>query len=193
MRRQPIGTDLADEELVRRVRAGDGWAREALFRKHVDVMFRTSLRLLGQRADAEDVVQDSFCEAFRDIAGLREPGALRVWLLRIAVHRCHKLFRRRKLLRVLGLARGPEETLTELALPESGSETRLELLCVDRALGRVSASARMAWLLRYVEGHSLLEVAELVGCSLATVKRRITEAARAVEAELGVQAAEEAP
>ncbi len=193
MRRQPIGTDLADEELVRRVRSGDAWAREALYRKHVDVVFRTSLRLMGQRADAEDVVQDSFVEAFRDIAALREPAALRVWLLRIAVHRCHKLFRRRKLRRLLGLERGPEESLSELAWPESSAETRFELLCVDRALARVGTASRTAWLLRYVEGHSLVEVAELTGYSLATVKRRITEAARAVEAELGAGSAEDKP
>lgn len=170
---------------MRRVRAGDGWAREALYRKHVDVMFRTALRLVGQRADAEDIVQDSVCEAFRDLAALREPGALRGWLLRIVVHRAHKLFRRRKLLRVLGLTRDTEEPLVELALPSVSLETRLELVCVDRALGRVGTSCRSAWLLRYVEGHSLSEVADLTGCSLATVKRRITEAARAVEAELG--------
>ncbi len=178
---------------MRRVLSDDAWAKEAFYRKHVDLVFRTSLRLVGTRSDAEDVVQDSFAEAFRDMKKLREPAAARGWLLRIAVHRAHKLFRRRKLLRILGLDRNEDASLAQLALPGAGPETRFELMCVDRALSQVGAAARSAWLLRYVEGHGLQEVAELTGCSLATVKRRITAAARAVESELGVSSPEAEP
>jgi RNA polymerase sigma-70 factor (ECF subfamily) len=85
----------------------------------------------------------------------------------------------------LGLDRSEEASLASFACPGAGPEMRFELVCVDRALGQVGAAARSAWLLRYVEGHGLQEVAELTGCSLATVKRRISAAARAVERELG--------
>ncbi len=193
LRRRPIGIDLPDEELVRRVLTDDAWAKEAFYRKHVELVFRTSLRLVGSRSDAEDVVQDSFAEAFRDLKKLREPAAARAWLLRIAVHRAHKLFRRRKLLRILGLDRNEDASLAAFASPGASPETRFELLCVDRALAQVGAAARSAWLLRYVEGHGLQEVAELTGCSLATVKRRISAAARAVERELGETVPGEVP
>ncbi len=189
-RRRPIGIDVTDEALVRRMRNDDTWAQEAFYRKHVDVVFRTALRLVGNRTDAEDVVQDTFVEAFADLASLREPGAARGWVLRIAVFRAHRLFRRRKLLRLLGLDRSDEPSLATLASSAASQETRAELGAVDRALGRVSALARTAWVLRYVEGHALLEVGELTGVSLATVKRRIAEAALSVQRELGQELAE---
>src|SRR5512138_2802577 len=87
-----------DEELVRRLGQGDAWAEEALYRRHFAAVFRTALRLLENRADAEDVVQDVFVAAFADSRKLRAPAAFGQWILGITVHRAHRYFRRRKLL-----------------------------------------------------------------------------------------------
>ena len=158
----PLLDPIDDPELIERLARGDAWAKEALYRKYVHTIFGLALRLLGQRADAEDVVQDTFAEALRD------------------VHQVHRRFRRRRLLRVLGLERSEEPALDGFASPAVSAEQRLELRLLAQVLASLPARERMAWSLRFVEGCSLDEVARYCDCSLATAKRRIASAQRVV-------------
>jgi RNA polymerase sigma-70 factor, ECF subfamily len=175
----------SDEELVERLARGDRWAQEALYRRYVRVVWGTAIRLLGSSAEAEDLVQDTFAEALRDLARLRKIDALRPWLLGIAVHQAQRRFRRRALLRRLGLEQSADDaTLASLVDPGAPPETHSELAQVDRALRRLSSDERFAWILRYVEGSSLEEVAALCRCSLATAKRRLARANGCVVAHL---------
>lgn len=177
--------ELDDAALVAEARAGKGWAEEMLYRRHVQAVTKTVATLLGRMQDAEDVVQDTFVEALCDLAALRKPEAFRGWLLRIAVRKCHRRFRKRKLLRVLGLDRGADDaTLAQLAAPGLPAEEHSELLRIDAALAEASERERSAWVLRHVHGHELTEVAELCGVSLATVKRAIGRAQSYVDAHL---------
>lgn len=177
---------LSDQDLVVRILAGDRWAKEALFRRYVRPVWSTALRLAGNSADADDIVQDTFVEALRDVAGLRDVHALRPWLLRIAVRQAQRRFRRRSLLRRLGIGLVVDEaSLAALRDPALSPEQCAELARVDRALARVSAAERCAWILRHVEGHTLEEVAELAECSLATAKRRLSRVNALVSRELG--------
>jgi RNA polymerase sigma-70 factor, ECF subfamily len=173
----PVVATPGDEELVRRFAAGDAWAREALYRKHFGPVWNTALRLLANRADAEDVVQDTFITAFDDMHALRDANALGAWLLRITVHQAHRRFRHRRMLRLLGLNRSCDDaTLERLAHEGADPETCAELARVDCMLRDLPARQRVAWLLRRVEGHSLEETAAACECSLATAKRRIRAA-----------------
>jgi len=166
-----------DAELVERLARGDQWAKEALYRRYVKLVWTTALHMVGNRTDAQDVVQDTFVEALRDLPTLRKHAALRPWLLRICVHQAHRRFRRRKLLRRLGLDRSIDDaTLEALLHGGATAEQQLELKAVDRALQSASAGARFAWILRYVAGHTLEEVADACGCSLATAKRHLNQA-----------------
>jgi RNA polymerase sigma-70 factor, ECF subfamily len=166
-----------DTELVDRLARGDRWAKEALYRRYVKLVWTTALHLVGNRTDAQDVVQDTFVEALRDVPALRRHTALRPWLLRICVHQAHRRFRRRKLLRRLGLDRSIDDASLETLLHGGATaEQQLELRAVDRALHSASSGERLAWILRYVDGHTLEEVADVCGCSLATAKRRLSEA-----------------
>jgi len=176
---------VTDDELLERLVRGDQWAKEALYRRYVKAVWSTALHMLGSRSDAQDVVQDTFIEAFRDAATLRSRGALRGWLLRITVHQAHRRFRRRKLLRRLGLDRSIDDAPLDSLLHSGASpELRSELRVVQQALEGVSAAERFAWILRYVDGHNLDEVAEALGCSLATAKRRLARAQALVRAAL---------
>lgn len=177
----------SDAELVERARGGDGWAEEALFRRHAPAVHGTVVRLLGSRHDAEDVVQDTFIAALADLERLRNPDALKPWLLQIAVRKVQRRFRRRKLLAALGLDRTVDDaTLDALAEPGASPEERAELSLLAAKLDRIPSNERIAWMLRHVEGSTLPEVARLCGCSLATAKRRILGARRKLEAQLQV-------
>ncbi len=179
-----IAPGFDDATLVRRALEGDTWAEEALFRRHVRVIARTVLRLLGNRSEAEDVVQDTFVSALADLHKLRDPSSARTWLIGIAVHRVHRRFRRQKLRRLLGLERASEGPLERQASPGLDPERRAELALLDAQLERLPAKDRTAWILRNVEGMSLKETADAIGCSLATIKRRIAKAEAAIRAHV---------
>jgi RNA polymerase sigma-70 factor (ECF subfamily) len=177
---------LSDQELVERLLAGDRWAKEALFRRYVRLVWKLSMRLTGSRADADDIVQDTFVEALRDVTALRNLVALRPWLLRIAVHQAQRRFRRRSLLRRLGFGSGDDEaSLAALVDPSASPELRAEMAELDRVLERVSIAERFTFILRHVEGHTLEEAAALSDCSLATAKRRLSRVSKLVASALG--------
>lgn len=92
-------------------------------------------------------------------------------------------FRTEKLRARLGLSASAELDFEALASSEATPEQRAELAQVARVLTRQAPRARVAWSLRYVEGHTLEEAAELSDCSLATVKRWIRAVDLALRAE----------
>jgi RNA polymerase sigma-70 factor (ECF subfamily) len=181
LRDEPIG----DAELVVRARGGDRWAEEVLFRRHFGAVTGTAARLLGDRHEAEDVVQDTFHTAISELAKLREPAAFRAWLVQITVREVHRRFRRRRLLRALGFdTADPEAGIARQLSADASPELRVELMLLDRVIATLPTAERIAWTLRCVEGLRLEEVAAACGCSLATAKRRISAAHRIVSAHV---------
>lgn len=171
-----------DTELVARCLRGDGWAEEALYRRHVHKVERVAARILRNSHDIEDVVQDAFVQAYARMDTLQDPSRLSSWLVSIVLNRARKKLRRRKLTRLLGLERSlDDEGLALQAHSRASQEDRAELASVDRLLETLHVEDRICWTLRHVEGHSLQETADLAGCSLATAKRRLRRATDAVE------------
>jgi RNA polymerase sigma-70 factor (ECF subfamily) len=182
--------ERSDAELVSAVLAGRRSAEAELYKRHARAVAAVAVRLLGRSADAEDVVQDTFLTAFERIRQLRDPQLFRPWLVRITVRHVHRRFRRRRLLRLLGLDRGEDDAaLARLALAPFDTETRAELAQLDAALGALSSQQRVAFMLRHVEGYELTEVASACGASLATIKRWLQRADEIVRAH----AQEDAP
>jgi RNA polymerase sigma-70 factor (ECF subfamily) len=174
----------SDAALVAGACRGETAAREALFRKHVRTAWTLALRLTARRDDADDVVQDAFVTALGDLANLKVGDAFGAWLATIVVRQAHRHFRRRRLRRLLGLDRAPDEgVLGALAAPDTSPERLIELSQIDAVLRTLDERERSAWVLRHVEGHTLVEVAEVCGCSLATAKRRVAAAQRALAAD----------
>ena len=180
--------DSAETEssLVIRARSGDRKAEELLYRAHVSSVHAVATRLLGRHDEAEDVVQDAFVTALSRLQQLRDPSLFRAWLLRITVREVQRRFRRRKLLRALGISQSSEEGgLLEQARPMLPAEARAELAALDRALATLPARERVAWLLRHVEGLELTEVASACDTSLATIKRWLARAEARVSEHCG--------
>ena len=166
-----------DASLVLSARRGDRWAEEALYRRHVGYIAGMVTRLLGGASEAEDVVQDTFAIGLDQIGTVREPEAIRAWFAQIAVSQVRRRLRRMKLLARLGLHPSLDHLqLESLAVEDADAETRAELAELGGALAQLPTDQRLAWMLRYVEGEPLREIARLCACSLATVKRRIVAA-----------------
>jgi|GEM_PF-1727596 len=181
-------SEPSDADLARRIARGERWAEEAFYRRHAAQVLALAQRLLGNSWDAEDATQETFVTAFEIWNQLRDQERARAWLMQIAVRKVHRQFRRRRLLRLLGLDRNADDLpLDALAREDVSVEVRSELLVLDNALRLLAPKAKIAWMLRYVDGLPLEEVAERCDCSLATVKRRIAEAQRIVVRHVHVQ------
>jgi len=166
----------ADEDypFVVRAVAGEAVAQAALFERHVQRLTSMLTRLLASTTDAEDAAQDAFAIAFGEIGKLRDLHAFGGWLWQIAVNQAHRRFRRRRFNRLLGLDRHvPDATLEQLVDCAMLPDARVDLARVDRILNDMPAKDRTAWMLRYIEGHEMNDVAQICDCSLATAKRRI--------------------
>lgn len=180
--RIPKGTggalgDLPDAQLVALSAEGNMRAFEALYRRHAAFAIHLATRIEGSPRDVEDIVHDSFLRAFERLRDLSDKSAFRGWLGSIIVHAVRSRMRRARLLNVLGLGRSSEPVdLDAIASPDASPHVRAQLAQIYALLRTLSADDRIAWTLRYIEGHELEAVANLTRCSLATVKRRILRA-----------------
>ena len=171
--------------LVARAQRHEPAGEAALFERFAPGLAGMLERLLGSLADAEDALQDTFVVALGEIDQLREPAAVGAWLTRIAVHQAQRRFRRRRLLRLVGLDRAIRDaSLDELVAPTTPPDVRDTLRQLSEHLNALPDALRLPWMLRHVEGESLPEVARACGCSLATAKRRIAAADHKLRAKL---------
>jgi RNA polymerase sigma-70 factor (ECF subfamily) len=171
-----------DAELVQRASSGDAWAAGAIYRRYGKQLANLAARMLGNREDAQDVLHDVFVEALDELSALRDPSALRPWLMQRTVRQVQRRFRRRNWWRWLGRESSEELSLSTLAGPQCPPDVRLELAGVERALSTLPARQRIAWVLHRVEGETLPMVALACEISLATAKRDVAAAQRTLDA-----------
>jgi RNA polymerase sigma-70 factor (ECF subfamily) len=166
----------SDAALVVAARAGEAWAFEALYRRYADLIYGLAFRLVGgSAADAEDMLQESFVEAFAAIHRLEEPAALKSWLCSVLVRRTCKLLRRQRLWARLGLWRGDAPVDFDAFVGRHcPPDVYAELSEIYGIVGEMPAEVRVVLLLRRVEGVPLEEIGKMTGLSLATVKRRLS-------------------
>jgi RNA polymerase sigma-70 factor (ECF subfamily) len=145
-----------------------------LYETYAPYVAAVASRILGRAAEVDDVVQDVFSAAMKGLHRRDNAHEIKGWLAKVAVRKCVRQLRVRRLWALVDLAAEP--SYDRLADPAAGPEERQLVIEVYRALDRIPAPERVAWTLRHVEGESLEEVAGLCGCSLATAKRRIASA-----------------
>jgi RNA polymerase sigma-70 factor (ECF subfamily) len=167
--------ELPDAALVADARAGEGWAKEALFRRHARRVMALAHRLLPED-DPEDVAQDVFVRALDQLNHLQHPGAFGGWLQQITVSIVKTRLRKRRWLRRIGVGTGDDLDPDSLVAAQAPESVKVELRDLYRAARRMSDECRVALLLQRVEGLELSEVAQRMGVSVATVKRRVVEA-----------------
>ena len=175
------GAGPTDAALVVAARAGEAWAQEALFRRHARMALGLAHRLLPQDNEVDDLVQDCFVSALKRLSALDNPQAFAAWLGSIVVRAVSKRLRRRRLLSRLGL-RVPEEIDPEaIAAPAVPGDIAVELRRVYAVVASLPAQARVALVLRRVDGLEVPEIARRMGVGLSTVKRRLKLAEEILE------------
>ena len=130
-------------------------------------------RSLGPEGDVEDHVQDVFLRFFEQVGELRDPAAVRSFLVGITVRVLRGELRRRRVRRWLRLTDAGE--MPDAPAPPGDDDAREALRRLYRLLDGIEDDARLAFALRFVEGLELTEVAASLGASLATTKRRLAK------------------
>jgi RNA polymerase sigma-70 factor (ECF subfamily) len=158
--------DDSDEALMARVAKGDQLAFRELARRHVPAMLGLARRILGNAADAEDVVQEAMLRVWTHAPRWQPLALLRTWLSRVVVNLC--LDRKRRATWVELEAAG------ELADPSSGATEIAEAAERDKLLAAaikgLPARQRAAIVLSYTEGMSNAQVAELLDTTVSAVE-----------------------
>lgn len=185
----------ADHELVQRVRAGDDAVWEILMRRHNERVFRTARAVLGRDHDAEEAAQDAWVKAWRHVGEFEGRSSFSTWLLRIAVREAIARLRRRARVLVfpLAAAHGPsadgggaggEPADRVTAGPQQAASSAELRRTIERAVDRLPASLRAAFVLRAVEGLDTHEAAAVLGIGESALKVRLHRARSALRREL---------
>ena len=152
---------------------------EGVVRDHWDAIYRVALRLVGTAHDAEDIAQETFLQAYRAWHSFRGDGAVRTWLVRIAVNLAGRTLRAR----AAGTDALPEDVATHCD-PAQPIEQRERATRIRDALARLRPLHRLTLTLFLVDGLSHRELAHLMECPEGTVWSRLHNAKKALEKEL---------
>src|SRR5688572_30885246 len=174
--RPPVAGAADERTLVERCRQGDLGAFEELYRAHAGRLYSVAFRLLGNAADAEDLLQEIFLAAHRKLDTFRGESALGTWLYRLATNLCldhlrSKAVRTSQLTDALddepGLSDAATRGLADRAV------VRMDL---ERALARLPEGCRAAFVLHDIEGLEHREVANVLGIAEGTSKSQVHKA-----------------
>jgi RNA polymerase sigma-70 factor (ECF subfamily) len=183
-----------EAQAVTRARGGDSEAFRLLVERHSREVFRLAFRMTGNEHDAEDVVQETFLKAYRNLSAFEERAQFGSWVHRIAANCAYDLLRARvRRDDRIDHAEGPEgdRTLTIPAgdpSPErlvAGREVQGRLRA---ALARLSALERTAFTLRHVEGMSIAEISNALDLDASAAKQSVFRAVRKLRQALGAPA-----
>jgi RNA polymerase sigma-70 factor (ECF subfamily) len=160
-----------------RARVETDRAFERLYRKHVSDVYRYALALVRNEAEAEDITQTTFLNAFRAFQRGEEPRKAKSWLIAIAHNVCRQRFRHQ--------SRRPQEVeldedLAEAAVPEEGPSAD-DLV---RALQHLSFNQRSALVMRELEGRPYSEIGEILDLPVSAVETLLFRARRALREQL---------
>ncbi len=172
-----IATGHEGEALSAALRARKPWAERELLVDYRAYVARVLCRVLGARADLDDLIQDVFVRALECAHRLTDTDGLGPWLGAIAVFVAREEIRRRK--RRAWLFFLPEEELPEVQATSASPEISRAMKAAYEVIATLSADEQIAFTLRHFDGRTLEEVSVLAECSLATVKRRLLKAERA--------------
>jgi len=178
-------------DLVRLAQKGNIKAFEQLLMDYQNRVFSYCYQLTGNHDNAQDLAQDVFIQAFKSLDSFRREADFGTWLRRIALNKWINVQRKHKIITVSlnePLATVKGEYAREIAASDESPEEKIEqeefLELVWQALGRLSSEFRQVLILRDMEEHSYEEIANILGCSLGTVKSRLNRGRKYIREEI---------
>lgn len=175
--------------ILARARQGDEEAFRVLVERHSRSVFRLAYRMTGNEQDAEDVVQESFLRAYRQLGRFESRASFGTWIYRIAANCSVDLMRARQARHDRSMAESLDEAAAAVPTAgEPGPERLAESAEIDRrvqaALGALSPLERAAFTLRHCEGRSIDEICRILELRGSAAKHSVFRAVRKLRAAL---------
>lgn len=173
-------------ELVRRMKRGDRAAFDELYEQYYDRLFRTACMITGNRADGEDVTQETFIKAYLNCSKLKKDEQFRYWLYKILNRTAWQIAKKHS-------KEQPNEHILELADTSSdfpADSPVVQVLqneqeqSVAEAIGQLEYKQRTTVILYYYNGLGTKEIANVMGCMEGTVKSRLFTARKNLRIQL---------
>jgi RNA polymerase sigma-70 factor, ECF subfamily len=175
-----------DRSVVESAQAGDRPAFDRIVREELARVYRLSLAIVGNEADAADATQEAFVDAWRSIRGLRDAARFDAWLTRVAVNAARMTLRSRRRRTVREIPAASIGGVLPEPAPEASDVGRLRA-----ALDRLPVEQRALLALRHLDGRGIPEIAAILEVPEGTTKSRLFTARRALEAALVKEACDE--
>lgn len=169
-----LTANLVRDELVERCKQGHSPSYELLYRQYVKAMYNTSLRIVNNPADAEDVMQEAFLDAFRSLDDFNYRSTFGAWLKKIVVNKSINVLRKRKMALVELEENGKHDFPEEESLDEEALQYKVE--AVKNAISRLPDGYRAVVSLYLLEGYDQEEIAGILGISHNTVRTQYVRA-----------------
>jgi len=178
--------DQADisREIIDRSKKGNRQAQYQLYKMYSRAMFNICYRMMNDRSDAEDMLQESFTEAFRRLDSFRHESTFGAWLKMIVINRCINEIKRKKAQLEFFDDMSPfedEEDLTE------DQETGLSPDLIKKAMEELPKGSRMIFSLYLLEGYDHQEISEILNISESNSKTQYMRAKQRIKEILKTQ------
>lgn len=179
----PTGTSMGnpDTDIIRRVLSGDRKASAELVERHRDRAMTLAVRMLKDRHDAEEALQDAFVRAFRALPGFEQRAQFSTWFYRIVYNVCSDMLARRGSIRLTSIDERDEEgnviDPADMAeTPDVGTESAEFVAVVKKEIGTLEPSYGAILTMFLLQEMSYEEIMEATGLPIGTVKNRLFRA-----------------
>ncbi|MFQ5648915.1 MAG: RNA polymerase sigma factor [bacterium] len=167
-----------EQAIIQAAQEGNILAFESLVKRYDRQVLQLALSLVNHRQDAEDIYQEVFVRVYKNLHRFQFRSEFSTWLYRVVVNACINYLKKKQRTKTLpldGSTCGKEQGLRN-TLPGSEKNPEESILNqelsgeIDEALEKLSPRQKMVFVLRHYHGHKLQEIAEIMNCSLGTVK-----------------------
>ncbi|MCU4175480.1 RNA polymerase sigma factor [Carboxylicivirga sp. N1Y90] len=159
--------------IILKAAKGNAKAQKQLYELYAKAMFNICYRMMNNMHDAEDILQEIFCEAFKRLNSYRFESTFGAWIKRITINKCINELKRKKVTLEL------KEDITPDAMSDDYEDTESTTLSVEHikhALGLLPDGYRIVFSLYMLEGYDHQEIAEIMNVSVSTSKSQLARA-----------------
>jgi RNA polymerase sigma factor (sigma-70 family) len=166
------------DDLVERCKQGSSLGCKALYMQYAKAMFNTSLRIVNNAGDAEDIVQESFSDAFRNIRRFNYQSTFGAWMKRIVINKSINHLRDKK----MKLVDINQTNISELENEEEPDEEKIQFKVeeIKKAVSMLPDGYRTVFTLNAFEGYDYEEIAEILKISSTTARTQYHRAKKQV-------------
>jgi len=163
--------------IIAKAAKGSAKAQRKLYDLYAKAMFNICYRMMNNAEDAEDMLQEVFCEAFRRLESYRYESTFGAWIKRITVNKCINELKRRKLSLELNEEITPDAMIEEA---EDTNDLELKVEHVKLAMGMLPDGYRLIFSLYMLEGYDHQEIADIMEITVSTSKSQLARAKKKI-------------